>query len=63
MKWVAAIAITLSLSFSALVLVDNTVVRVVLVAVGVFAVWFVFTRPTRTVGHLTEAGAPDFSPR
>ena len=63
MKWVAAIAIALSLSFSALVLVDNTVVRVVLAAVGVFAVWFVFTRPTRTGDHLTEAGAPDFSPR
>ncbi|HSJ83586.1 MAG TPA: YbaN family protein [Acidimicrobiia bacterium] len=62
MKWVAAIAITLSLSFSALVMVDNTVLRVVLAAVGVFAVWFVFTRPTRTGDDLTE-GAPDFSPR
>jgi len=63
MKWLAAIAITLSLSFSALVLVDNTVVRVVLAVVGAIALSFVFTRPTRTGGHLTEASAPDFSPR
>jgi uncharacterized membrane protein YbaN (DUF454 family) len=47
MKWVAAIAIMLSLSLSAIALVDNTVLRVVLAAVGVFAIWFVFTRPTR----------------
>lgn len=48
MKWVAAMAIALSLSFSAIVLIDNTVVRIVLAAVGGFALWFVFTRPTRT---------------
>lgn len=47
MKWVAVVSITASLGFSALVLVDNTVLRVILAAVGVFAVWFVFTRPTR----------------
>jgi uncharacterized membrane protein YbaN (DUF454 family) len=48
MKWVAAIAITLSLSLSAVVLIDNTVLRVILAAVGVFAIWFVFSRPTRS---------------
>jgi hypothetical protein len=48
MKWVAAIAITASLAFSAFVLVDNTVLRIILAAVGVFAVWFVFSRPTKT---------------
>jgi uncharacterized membrane protein YbaN (DUF454 family) len=48
MKWVAAIAITASLSFSAFVLIDNMVLRIILAAVGVFAVWFVFSRPTRT---------------
>jgi hypothetical protein len=48
MKWLAAIAITISLSFSALVLVDNLVLRIALAAVGVFAIWFVFSRPTRT---------------
>jgi hypothetical protein len=47
MKWLAAIAITTSLSFSALVLIDNLVLRIVLAAVGVFAIWFVFSRPTR----------------
>jgi predicted PurR-regulated permease PerM len=47
MKWVAAIAITASLAFSAFVLIDNTVLRIILAAVGVFALWFVFSRPTR----------------
>lgn len=49
MKWVAAIAITASLAFSGLVLVDGAVVRLILAAVGIFAIWFVFTRPTRTI--------------
>jgi uncharacterized membrane protein YbaN (DUF454 family) len=48
MKWLAAVAITLSLTFSAVVLVDNLALRIVLGAVGVFALWFVFSRPTRT---------------
>lgn len=48
MKWLAAIAITFSLTFSAVVLVDNLVLRIILGAVGVFALWFVFSRPTRT---------------
>lgn len=48
MKWVAAVAITASIGFSALVLVDNPVVRVILATVWVYAVWFVFSRPTRT---------------
>jgi uncharacterized membrane protein YbaN (DUF454 family) len=48
MKWVAAIAITASLSFSAFVLIENMVLRIILVAVGVFALWFVFSRPTKT---------------
>ena len=53
MKWLAAIAITLSLTFSALVLLDNVVLRIVLGAVGLFALWFVFSRPTRA-----EPGSP-----
>lgn len=48
MKWLAAIAITSSLSFSVIVLIDNLALRLGLVAVGIFAVWFVFSRPTRT---------------
>lgn len=47
MKWAAVVAITLSLTASAVFLVDDTVVKVILGSVGVFAVWFVFTRPTR----------------
>ena len=63
MKWVAAIAITLSLSFSAMVLVDRTVIRIVLAVVWAIALTFVFTRPTRTGDPVTETSAPDFSPR
>lgn len=48
MKWAAAIAITISLSFSAFVMIDNLVLRIILGAVGVFALWFVFSRPTKT---------------
>jgi len=47
MKWIAAIAISSSLAVSALVLTDNGILRIVLLAVGVFALWFVFSRPTR----------------
>lgn len=43
----AAVGIVASLSFSGIVLVDKTVVRVILVAVGAYALWFVFSRPTR----------------
>ena len=49
MKWIAVIAIVASLSFSAFVLLDNLVVRLILLAVGAYAVWFVFSRQTRTV--------------
>jgi uncharacterized membrane protein YbaN (DUF454 family) len=47
MKLWAATAISLSLGFSAFVLIDNTVVRVILAAVWVYAIWFVFSRPTK----------------
>lgn len=53
MKWLAAIAITISLTFSAAMLVDNLVLRIILGAVGAFALWFVFSRPTR----LEQSGA------
>lgn len=46
MKWVAAAAISASLLTSGIFLTDNTVIRVILLAVGVYALWFVFTRPT-----------------
>lgn len=47
MKWWAAVAITASLTFSIMVLVSNPVLRIILGAIGVFALWFVFSRPTR----------------
>lgn len=46
MKWVAAIAITGSLLLSGVFLTDLVWVRLILVAVGIYALWFVFTRPT-----------------
>lgn len=48
-KVVAAIGIVLSLSFSAVFLMDNTILRTVLALVGIYALWFVFSRPTRVV--------------
>lgn len=47
MKWVAAIAMTVSIGFSAFFLIDNQVLRIILTAVWAFALWYVFTRPTR----------------
>lgn len=48
MKWWAATAITLSLGFSVAFLIDNTVVRTVLALVWIYAIWFVFSRPTKS---------------
>lgn len=47
MKWVAAVGITLSLAVSGIFLTELLWVRLVLVAVGGYALWFVFSRPTR----------------
>ncbi len=47
MKWLAAVAITLSIGLSVFFLIDGTILRVILAAVWVFALWFVFSRPTR----------------
>lgn len=47
MKWIAMLAIVLSLSISGVFLTDNAVIRLVLLAVGIYAVWFVYSRPTR----------------
>lgn len=51
MKWLAASAITLSLTLSAVFLTDNSVLRVILALVWGYAIWFVFSRPTRDPGH------------
>lgn len=47
MKWVAAVGITVSLLISGVLLTDLLWVRLILVAVGTYALWFVFSRPTR----------------
>jgi len=47
MKWIAAAGITGSLLLSGLFLTDNAWIRLILVAVGIYAFWFVFSRPTR----------------
>lgn len=47
MKWVAATGITLSLLVSGIFLTDLLWVRLILAAVGMYALWFVFSRPTR----------------
>lgn len=46
MKWTAAVAITASLLVSGIFLTDDTLIRVILFLVGVYAIWFVFSRPT-----------------
>ena len=47
MKWIAAAGITTSLLVSGVFLTDLLWVRLILVAVGAYALWFVFSRPTR----------------
>lgn len=47
MKWIAAVGISASLLVSGLFLTDIWWVRLILAAVGVYALWFVFSRPTR----------------
>ncbi len=46
MKWTAAVAISASLLLSGVFLTDIALIRVILALVGVYALWFVFTRPT-----------------
>lgn len=46
MKWTAAIAISASLLTSGIFLTDNNLIRIILGLVGIYAIWFVFTRPT-----------------
>lgn len=46
MKWTAVIALSTSLLVSGVFLTDNTLIRVILLLVGIYAIWFVFSRPT-----------------
>lgn len=50
-KAVASAAVLASLIFSMTVLVDSVPLRWVLAAVGLFAVWFIWTRPTKRIGN------------
>jgi uncharacterized membrane protein YbaN (DUF454 family) len=47
MKWIAAAGISGSLVLSGVFLTDNAWIRLILAAVGIYAFWFVFSRPTR----------------
>jgi len=47
MKVVATIGILGSLAFSGLVLTDNQIVRTIIGLVGIYAVWFVWSRPRK----------------
>ena len=53
MKWTAAVGIVVSLGFSAVFLTDNSILRTIMTLVGIYAVWFVFSRPTRTLAATT----------
>ena len=50
-KAVASAAVLASLIFSMTVLVDSVPLRWVLAAVGLFAVWFIWTRPTKRISR------------
>jgi len=46
-KLIASASVVASLGFSIVVLMDNLVVRIILGLVGLYAVWFIMSRPTR----------------
>ena len=46
-KIFASVALVVSLGFSVTVLIDNSVVRTILGLVGLYALWFIWTRKTR----------------
>ncbi|MEA1903255.1 MAG: YbaN family protein [Actinomycetota bacterium] len=57
MKWTATIGIVLSIAVSAIFLVDNTILRTIMGVVAIYAVWFVFSRPTRARDATGSAAA------
>jgi|SRR5688572_2243548 uncharacterized membrane protein YbaN (DUF454 family) len=58
-KIIASVAVVASLGFSVFVLLDNPVVRTILGLIGVYAVWFIWTRnPTPAT---SEARTPPTS--
>ncbi len=46
-KLVAVAAVVVSLGFSIIVLIDHPAVRLILGVVGVYAIWFIMSRPNR----------------
>jgi uncharacterized membrane protein YbaN (DUF454 family) len=48
-KVAATIGILLSLSFSGFVLTSNQIVRTIIGLVGIYAVWFVWSRPRKSL--------------
>ncbi|MDX1448875.1 MAG: YbaN family protein [Acidimicrobiia bacterium] len=48
-KIVATMGILASLSFSGFVLTDNQIVRTIIGLVGIYAIWFVWSRPRKDV--------------
>lgn len=59
--WIS-VALAASLGFSIVVLIDLVAIRLVLGAVGLFALWFIWTRPTRTPAVQKEETL-DWNPR
>ncbi|MGQ0849035.1 MAG: YbaN family protein [Actinomycetota bacterium] len=47
-KWLASIGVVASLGFSLVFLVDGVAIRTLLGLVGVFALWFIWSRKTRS---------------
>jgi hypothetical protein len=50
-KAIVAAAVALSLGFSMVVLTDKTLVRAILALVGIYAIWFILSRPTKAAGE------------
>jgi uncharacterized protein len=56
MKWSAAVAITVSLGASVVLLISNPLVRTLLGLVWIYAIWFVFSRPTKQPDRIVSSG-------
>ncbi len=56
-KIIAVASIVVFVSLSAIFAIQNTIARIVLVAVGVYGVWFVLSRPTTEVELARRAAA------
>jgi uncharacterized membrane protein YbaN (DUF454 family) len=54
-KIIASVAVVVSLGFSVVVLLDNSVVRTLLGLVGLYALWFIWTRKTPAESRAIDA--------